>query len=137
MNKSIVKYREALDRLVQRKGVFVKGNYEINLDTIALECGLKRGSIRKKRLPIDFLDDLISASNQHAEQIDNSVEIELDVLKGKYSELDSSFKELTVQYEAAIAREMNLAYELMSLKKELTGTITKVVKFDPMAGRFK
>ncbi|MAE20604.1 hypothetical protein CMK12_17040 [Candidatus Poribacteria bacterium] len=60
-----------LNRLKAGKPDVVTGEYEINLDTIAADCGLKRGSIRRDRLSDDFkatLDESVAAREETLSQ---------------------------------------------------------------------
>ena len=52
MNKSEELYREARERLKAGKSKYVDKTLSINeLDTVALEAGKKKGSLRKANLP--------------------------------------------------------------------------------------
>ena len=59
---SLKHYYEALERLKNGTPEILEGDYKINNDTVALEAGRKRGSIKAKRHK-----DLVSAIAKAAE----------------------------------------------------------------------
>ena len=49
MSKAVGKLEAALVRLIDGKTLIVQPPYKINNDAVALEAGLKRGSVNKQR----------------------------------------------------------------------------------------
>ena len=49
MSKAVERLETALQRLIDGKPLKVEHPYKINNDTVALEAGLKRGSVNKQR----------------------------------------------------------------------------------------
>lgn len=49
MSKAVEKLEAALQRLIDGKTLIVQPPYRINNDAVALEAGLKRGSVNKQR----------------------------------------------------------------------------------------
>ena len=65
MSKAVERLETALQRLIDGKPLKVEHPYKINNDTVALEAGLKRGSVNKQRS--ELADLLIKI--KEAEQI--------------------------------------------------------------------
>jgi hypothetical protein len=105
MSESLAVYFEALERLKRRKG-------KINNDTVAIEAGRKKGSIKKSRPQHATLIGAIDTANQEARRPQTDVSNRLQQAK------DDS-KELRRQLDAAYARELSLAREVMELRREL------------------
>lgn len=105
MSELIAVYFEALERLKRRKG-------KINNDTVAVEAGRKKGSIKKSRPQHATLIAAIDAANGEVRRPQNEVNNRLQQAK------DDS-KELRRQLDAAYARELSLAREVLELRREL------------------
>ncbi|MFM0328850.1 hypothetical protein [Paraburkholderia strydomiana] len=105
MSESLAVYFEALERLKRCKG-------KINNDTVAIEAGRKKGSIKKSRPQHAALIAAIDAANEEARRPQNEVSHRLQQAK------DDS-QELRRQLDAAYARELSLAREVMELRREL------------------
>ena len=116
IKKSETKYLAALNRLKAVKPDVVTGEYEINLDTIAAKCGLKRGSIRRDRLSDEFkatLDEFVAAREEILSQEPKS---KLKMANEECRTLRKKVKQLQAELDRSVAREMNLAHELMQMK---------------------
>lgn len=116
IKKSETKYLAALNRLKSGKPDVVTGEYDINLDTIAAECGLKRGSIRRDRLSDEFkatLDESVAAREDMLSQEPKS---KLKMANEECRKLREKVKQLQAELDRSVAREMSLAFELMQLK---------------------
>ena len=123
IKKSETKYLAALNRLKDGKPDVVTGDYEINLDTIAAECGLKRGSIRRDRLSDEFkaaLDESISAREKTLSQEPKS---KLKMANEECKKLRDKVKQLQAELDRSVAREMNLAFELKQIKSSTVVSI--------------
>jgi len=105
-------YFNALERLINGKPNIVPKGSGINNDTVALEAGRKRGSIKKNR---EVNKKLIQAINDAAEQYKNPKTDTKDKL-AKAKQKSMEYREL---WEEAIARELSLISEIHQLKKEL------------------
>lgn len=116
VKKSETKYLAALNRLKAGKPAVVTGEYEINLDTIAAECGLKRGSIRRDRLSDEFktkLDEFVAAREETLSQEPKS---KLKMANEECKKLRNKVKQLQAELDRSVAREMSLAHELIQIK---------------------
>ena len=123
IKKSETKYLAALNRLKDGKPDVVTGDYEINLDTIAAECGLKRGSIRRDRLSDEFkaaLDESISAREKTLSQEPKS---KLKMANEECKKLRDKVRQLQAELDRSVAREMNLAFELKQIKSSTVVSI--------------
>lgn len=103
-------YYAALERLIKRKA-------KINNDTVALEAGRKKGTIKKSR-PIytHLIKDIENAALERS-QINNHYQIKL-------TQSRNAVAELRKQLDEAYAREVSLLAELLETKRklrELTG----------------
>lgn len=117
IKKSETKYLAALNRLKAGKPDVVTGEYEINLDTIAAECGLKRGSIRRDRLSDEFkatLDESVAAREETLSQEPKS---KLKMANEECKKLREKVKQLQAELDRSVAREMNLAHDLLKLRR--------------------
>ena len=122
IKKSETKYLAALNRLKAGKPDVVTGDYEINLDTIAAECGLKRGSIRRDRLSDEFkatLDESVAAREETLSQEPKS---KLKMANEECKKLREKVKQLQAELDRSVAREMNLAFELKHIKNSAAGS---------------
>jgi hypothetical protein len=117
IKQSEQRYVAAINRLKARKPTLVEGDYDINLDTIAAECGLKRGSIRKDRLSYEFKLLLKIETDEHSKQLDEEPASKLKMANDECKKLRAEINQLRSELGKSIAREMNLAFELMSTKK--------------------
>ncbi|MGF6572498.1 hypothetical protein SAMN05443245_4685 [Paraburkholderia fungorum] len=105
MRSSLDDYFAALDRLRARKA-------KINNDTVAIEAGRKKGSIKKSRPQFAALISAIEQANQEMQLVNDDGAMRLEELKGK-------IEELRLRYEAAISREISLLRQVRELKTEL------------------
>lgn len=118
IKKSETKYLAALNRLKAGKPDVVTGEYEINLDTIAAECGLKRGSIRRDRLSDEFKATLDESVAAREETLSHEPKSKLKMANEECRKLREKVKQLQAELDRSVAREMNLALELTQLKKK-------------------
>lgn len=111
-DSTINEYFDALERLKNNTPINLPKGSKINNDTVALEAGRKRGSIKKSREQflglieaIDEAKDQATAPlKQHGAQVE------------KYKKLYNDYRE---KYEAAINRELMLADKVAELEKEV------------------
>ena len=110
MNDTLQEYFDALDRLKSNNPTNVPKGSKINNDTVALEAGRKRGSIKKSR---EIFAELIEAIN-NASQESNT---EYDKLESKiFKHSAENYKEM---YEKAINRELMYLERINELEKLL------------------
>ncbi|EPN4479182.1 hypothetical protein ACT0YH_003256 [Vibrio cholerae] len=105
-------YWDALERLRAGFPSRVPPGSSINKDTVALEAGRKRGSIKKSRSRFGELIAAIDAANK---QLDVSANQPRDLLLKARAE-KQNYKEL---YHQALNRELMLLDRLVRLEKEL------------------
>lgn len=105
---ALVEYFEALDRLVNNTPLRLERGSKISKDTVALEAGRGRGSIKKSRV---HFSELIEAIESAAFK-QKSIVAPVDDLR----ELVNQYRDL---YEAALVREVSLISELMKCKADL------------------
>lgn len=106
MSDAMTDYYAALERLKKRKGV------RINNDTVAIEAGRKKGSIKKSCPQFTALIDAIDAANAVAGRPKLELAERLDRAKG-------DAKDLQAQLDESLARELALLRQVFSLRKEL------------------
>lgn len=105
MTNILKDYFSALDRLVRGRPIHVPKGTRISNDSVSLEAGRKKGTIKKSR-PI--FSDLISAINLAAEaQSAPQDEMQERLLKAK-----ADVRRYRVLWEEALAREVSLFYQL-------------------------
>jgi len=108
MSDATTNYYAALDRLRKRKGA------RINNDTVAIEAGRKKGSIKKSRPQFAELIEAIDAANAVAERPKLELTDRLSRAKG-------DAKDLQAQLDESLARELALLRQVFNLRKELAG----------------
>lgn len=109
---SMQEYYDALDRLKADKPVRVLKGTKITNDSVSLEAGRGKGSIKKSRPGFaQLIADIDEAAAKQSESRNRDVE-RLDRLNRQVADLQS-------QLDAALAREMSLVYELFETKKKL------------------
>lgn len=117
-NSILNEYFAALERIKNGNPIRVSKGSKISKDSVAIEAGRKKGSIKKSR---DSFSDLIEAINIAAKSQNNISDNNVDKLKLARQKSDQYRNDL----EAALAREICLLHELYELKKQLaklTGT---------------
>jgi hypothetical protein len=108
-------YYKALRRLVNNTPINVPKNTKINNDTVALEAGRKRGSIKKSR---EIFSDLISEIEKIS-QNDKNEDKELLNKLIKYKNKALEYKEL---YEESLNRELMLIERIKELEIKIENT---------------
>lgn len=106
MSGAMTDYYAALERLKKRKGA------RINNDTVAIEAGRKKGSIKKSRPQFTELIAAIDAANVDAGRPKLELTERLNRAKG-------DAKDLQAQLDESLARELALLRQVFSLRKEL------------------
>ena len=112
INKTLEEYYEALHRLINNNPVNVPKNSKINKDTVALEAGRKRGSIKKSReVFLELIEAIEKASAEKSKSTSQHME-QITKIKDKMN----SFKHL---YEDALNRELMYIERINELEKAL------------------
>jgi len=106
MIDAMTDYYAALERLKKRKGT------RINNDTVAIEAGRKKGSIKKSRPQFIGLIAAIDAANAVAGRPKLEFTERLNRAKG-------DAKDLQAQLDESLARELALLHQVFRLRKEL------------------
>ncbi|MBK4992469.1 hypothetical protein IAE39_000643 [Pseudomonas sp. S37] len=116
-------YLAALDRLERDEPQILPKGTLINNDTVALEAGRKRGSIKKLRHPdlCKKIDEAAERQRSHVAVVNvSSVE---DVKKSKTTDAEKALKEkyktLERDYKIALQKNISLVYEVFTLKKKI------------------
>ncbi|WP_444997904.1 hypothetical protein [Aliikangiella sp. IMCC44359] len=125
MSKALDEYYEALDRLKANKAEIVPKGAKISKDSVALEAGRKRGSIKNSRAVFtDLIKDIANAAQNQNLKTKPKKEKE-DKLRGdrdKYKRL----------YEESLGRELSMLRQINDLKAVINGIedkkIVKVTK---------
>ena len=112
MNDTLQEYFEALERLKSNNPINVLKNSKINNDSVALEAGRKRGSIKKSR---EIFAELIEAINNASQE--NTAEY--DKLESKIFKLKNSAENYKEMYEKAVNRELMYLERINELEKLL------------------
>lgn len=99
----VSKYFDALERLKARGA-------SINNDTVALEAGSGRGSIKKSRAGYA---ELIAAIDQAAKE-----QAQIKSAADPVPRLRNEIEEIEARLDDALEREVNLLYEVLTLREE-------------------
>jgi len=105
MSDALSAYFAALERLKRSKA-------KINNDSVAIEAGRKKGSIKKSRPQFAPLIAAIDAANVDVRRPQTDASDRLERAK-------ETSKTLQGQLDAALARELSLLQQVLDLKKEL------------------
>lgn len=112
INKTLEEYFEALHRLINNNPVNVPKNSKINKDTVALEAGRKRGSIKKSReVFLELIEVIKKASEEKNKSKSQHIE-QIAKIKNKMH----NYKYL---YEESINREIMYLERINELEKAL------------------
>lgn len=117
---SLIEYFEALERLKQNNTLIIKHPYTINNDTVALEAGRKRGSIKKSRENYSLLIKEIEKAKAKKYQTSNEGCTPLQRSKNQLKKSREQSEEWRKKYEAAIGRELSLLKQINDLKKSIS-----------------
>lgn len=108
----IDEYYKALDRLIQNKPINVPIGTKINNDTVALEAGRKRGSLKKSReIFLDLIDKIDKVSKEKGFP-EKEHKLKIEKLKNKANDY-------RILYEEVLNRELMLIERIKFLESEL------------------
>lgn len=113
MQLALEEYYSALERLKNGSTTVVPKGTKITNDSVSLEAGRKKGSIKRSRSQFVGLIAAIEAAGELQKQ---SPAQELGAKLAKFKDDASNYRAL---YEAALAREQSLAAELFDIKVKL------------------
>ncbi|MBM5570553.1 MULTISPECIES: hypothetical protein [Deefgea] len=117
MSQSILEYFDALERLIKNAPRVVPKNTKISNDSVAIEAGRKRGSIKRSRAMFSVL---ISAIDQAATNQNCCVQKSPgDVLKERNKKIKEEYGQLREQYEYLVSENIKMLVVIAELKKEL------------------
>ena len=104
-------YRDALARLIRGKPENVPKGTKITNDSVSLEAGRKKGTIKRSR-PIfkDLIDDIKAAA---AEQLKPE-----DAQKARIDQLKAEVSKYRTLWEEALTREVSLVKQLWDERQE-------------------
>ena len=112
-------YYAALERLKANKPIVLLKGSAINNDTVALEAGRKRGSIKKSRHAA-----LIEAIEQAAQQAGQNVlspAQQVEQAKSKTKAVKSDYEQLQKDYEILLEKCNSLLVENFELRRKMSG----------------
>jgi len=112
MNYTLQEYFEALKRLKSNKPINIPKNSKINNDSVALEAGRKRGSIKKSR---EIFSELIESINNASRESTSKY----DKLESKLFKLKKDVEKYKEMYEKALNRELMYLERINELEKQL------------------
>ncbi|WP_367863276.1 hypothetical protein [Pseudomonas guariconensis] len=122
-------YRAALHRLIENKPQVVPKDSAINKDTVALEAGRKRGSIKKSRTantPLIAEIEAAAAAQQAQAQPTTAQKIEKQKIlkKAAQDRLDKTRE----SYEIALIKIVSLVHENHALQQEIKSLKKELIK---------
>ncbi len=112
MPDAVQEYFEALDRLTSGKSQIVSRQAKINNDTVAIEAGRHKGSIKKSRPVFAGLIDAIKKAG--ANQVKPHQEAKENIRKFKVKSI-----EYRILYEQGLGRELALLRQVNELRQEI------------------
>ena len=114
-------YYSAMDRLERDEPQILPEGTLINNDTVALEGGRKRGSIKRQRFPelCTAIDD--AAKRQQSKVLAVQTSNVQDDRKGGAADklLKEQYKSLNRDYRIALQQNISLVHEVFTLRKKL------------------
>ena len=110
-------YYAALERLKANKPIILPKGSAINNDTVAMEAGRKRGSIKKSRHAT--LVEAIELAAQQAGQNVPSAAQQIEKAKSKTKAVKSDYEQLKEDYEKLLKKFNSLLLENFELKKRI------------------
>ncbi|HJF26765.1 MAG TPA: hypothetical protein K8V79_00660 [Acinetobacter lwoffii] len=114
---AVNEYYAALERLKSNKPMVLPKGSAINNDTVALEAGRKRGSIKKSRHAA-----LIDAIEQAAQQVGQNVlspAQRIEQAKTKTKAVKSAYEQLEEDYEKILEKYNSLLLENFELRQKV------------------
>ena len=123
-------YYDALDRLKAGRPKHVPKGTNITNDSVSLEAGRKKGSIKRSR---PQFAELIAAIDAASQEQNHTPEKELATKLAKQKDEAKNYRQL---YEEALGREQSLAAEVFRLRLELAKlTGSNVIPIQPQPNK--
>lgn len=113
-------YRAALQRLIDGKPQNVPKGSSINKDTVALEAGRKRGSIKKSRAENAELIAEIEAAAAQQETSKPSASEQVQKQKALKQAAQEQLGDLKADYELALQKIVSLVHDNYLLKQQVS-----------------
>lgn len=114
-------YYDAIDRLERNEPERLPPGTLINNDTVALEAGRKRGSIKKQRHP-ELCRDIDEAAQRQRTTFSAVQVSTIDNLKRPESAddlLKEQYRALERDYKTTLQKNVSLVYEVFMLRKKV------------------
>ena len=109
-------YMEALDRLIEGRPQIIVGKYRINKDTVAIEAGRKRGSIKKSRPEHFRLIHAIEIASSNQKPID---EKKADAWQVRYERLKEEMSKVKTERDIALSKLVAAIHHNYQLQNEI------------------
>ena len=109
-------YYAALERLKANKPTVLPKGSAINNDTVALEAGRKRGSIKKSRYTV-LVEAIGQAANEAGQNILSPTQ-QVEKEKSKTKAVKSEYEQLKEDYEKLLEKSNSLLLENFELKQK-------------------
>ena len=110
-------YYAALERLKANKPTILPRGSAINNDTVALEAGRKRGSIKKSR-HVALIEAIELATQQVGQNVLSPAQ-QIEQAKTKTKTVKSAYEQLEKDYEKLLEKYNSLLLENFELKQRL------------------
>lgn len=110
-------YYAALERLKANRPMTVPKGSAINNDTVALEAGRKRGSIKKSRHAV-LIEAIELAAQQAGQNVLSPVQ-QIEKAKSKTKAVKTDYEQLREDYERLLEKVNSLLLENFELRRKL------------------
>ena len=124
MSKTLKNFYDALQRLIDGKPKVITGTYSINNDTVALEAGRKRGTIKKSRPELAEL--IVAITEAEAVRTGKSENTKIDIrdiklqeAQDRIKELENELSEVKDKYKKQLAQLNILSFRNLQLHREV------------------
>ncbi|ENW31391.1 hypothetical protein PFCIP103579_2397 [Prolinoborus fasciculus] len=129
MSRAIDNFYDALQRLIEGKPKIIVGSYSINNDTVAIEAGRQRGTIKKSRSELaDLLIAIAEAEQKRTGHSSsggmNAYEVKLQAAQDKIEKLESKLQEIQDKYDKQLAQLNTLSFRNLELQRKVQKTNT-------------
>ena len=114
---ALEEYYAALERLKVNNPTLLSKGSAINNDTVALEAGRKRGSIKKSRHAA--LVEAIELAAQEMEQEEPSPAQQIEQAKSKTKGVKINYEQLEQKYEKLLEKANSLLLENYELRQKI------------------
>ncbi|MCD0188998.1 hypothetical protein [Acinetobacter sp. PW68] len=111
-------YYAALERLKANKPTKLPKGSAINNDTVALEAGRKRGSIKKSRYAV-LVEAIGQAANEAGQNVPSTAQ-QIEQARNKTKAVKSDYEQLKEDYEKLLEKCNSLLLENFELKQKHT-----------------